>query len=98
MSRTTFTLITTEAALEQALGAISRHQVVGVDTETTSLDPFRGRVRLLQLATPDQTFVIDVFQLPAQHRGLREMLSFDQPIKAFHNAKFDVKMLLHHFD
>jgi DNA polymerase I-like protein with 3'-5' exonuclease and polymerase domains len=56
-------------------------------------------VRLIQLATPDQTFVIDLFQFPAlEHRGLRELLSFDQPIKAFHNAKFDVKMLLHHFD
>ncbi|HEY3134966.1 MAG TPA: DNA polymerase [Blastocatellia bacterium] len=99
MSETPFTLITTEPALEEALGAISRHQVIGVDTETTSLDPFRGRVRLIQLATPDQTFVIDLFPLPAlEHRGLRELLSFDQPIKAFHNAKFDVKMLLHHFD
>ncbi len=99
MSGTPFTLITTEAALEEALGAISRHQVIGIDTETTSLDPFRGRVRLIQLATPDQTFVVDLFQLPAfEHRGLRELLSFDQPIKAFHNAKFDVKMLLHHFD
>jgi len=99
MSETPFTLITTEPGLEEALGAISRHQVIGVDTETTSLDPFRGRVRLIQLATPDQTLVIDLFQLPAlEHRGLRELLSFDRPIKAFHNAKFDVKMLLHHFD
>src|SRR2546425_3245948 len=99
MSRTPFTLITTEPALEEALGAISRHQVIGVDTETTSLDPFRGRVRLIQLATPDQPFVIDLFQLPAlEHRGPRELLSASQPVKAFHNAKFDVKMLLHHFD
>src|SRR2546425_4893212 len=99
MSRTPFTLITTEAALEQALEAISRHQVVGVDTETTSLDPFRGTVRLLQLATPEQSFVIDLFQLPAlKHPGLRELLSSTTPIKSFHNAKFDVKMLLHHFD
>src|SRR5215510_13059885 len=98
MSRTPFTLVNSEAALEQALGAISRHQVIGVDTETTALDPFRGRVRLLQLATPDRTFVIDLFKLPAlKHQGLREMLSSTQPIKAFHNAKFDVKMLLHHF-
>lgn len=99
MSRTPFSLVTTEAALEQALGAISRHQVIGVDTETTALDPFRGRVRLLQLATPDQTFIIDLFKHPAlEHRGLRKLLSSSQPIKAFHNSKFDVKMLLHHFD
>lgn len=98
MSRTPFKLVNTEPALEQALGAVSRHPVVGVDTETTSLSPFQGEVRLLQLATPGQSFVIDLFQLPAlKHRGLRELLSSAQPIKVFHNAKFDLKMLLYHF-
>jgi len=99
LSRTPFKLVNTEQALEQALGAISSHAVIGVDTETTSLSPFQGEVRLLQLATPEQSFVIDLFQLPAvRHRGLRELLSSAQPVKVFHNAKFDLKMLLHHFD
>jgi DNA polymerase I len=99
LSRTPFKLINTEQALEQALGAISSHPAIGVDTETTSLSPFQGEVRLLQAATPEQSFVIDLFQLPAvRHRGLRELLSSAQPVKVFHNAKFDLKMLLHHFD
>ena len=99
MSRTPFRLVNTEAALEQAVGAVSGQGVVGVDTETTSLSPFEGRVRLLQLATPGQSFVIDLLELPAfEHRGLRELLSSTQPVKVFHNAKFDLKMLLHHFD
>ena len=88
----------TEASLEQALGAVSGHSVVGVDTETTSLSPFEGTVRLLQLATPEQCFVIDLRELPALgHPALREILSSTQPVKVFHNAKFDLKMLLHHF-
>lgn len=99
MSRTPFTIVKTRPALEQALEAISRHPVLGVDTETTALDPREGKVRLLQVATPEHNFVIDLFELPAfEHRGLREMLSSPQPVKVFHNAKFDVKMLLHHFD
>ena len=99
MSRTPFTVVKTESALKQALEAISRHQVIGVDTETTSLDPFVGRVRLLQIATPEHNFVIDLFQFDAlKNQGLRELLSSTEPIKTFHNAKFDVKMLLHHFD
>ena len=99
MSRTPFKLINTEQALEQALGAISSHPVIGVDTETTSLSPFQGEVRLLQVATPEQSFVIDLLQLPAlRNIGLRELLSSAQPVKVFHNAKFDLKMLLHHFD
>jgi DNA polymerase I-like protein with 3'-5' exonuclease and polymerase domains len=99
MSGTPFTVVKTRAALEQAVGAISRHQVIGVDTETTSLDPLQGRVRLLQLAIPGQSFVIDLFDLPAfRHPALRELLSSTQATKVFHNAKFDLKMLLHHFD
>ena len=99
MSRAPFKLVTTEKALEKALEAISRHQVIGVDTETTSLDPFGGGVRLLQIATREDSFVIDLFQLPAmKHTGLREMLSSTTTTKVFHNAKFDLKMLLHHFD
>lgn len=99
MSRTPFTVVKTRPALEQALEAISRHPILGVDTETTALDPREGKVRLLQVATPEHNFVIDLFELPAfEHPGLREMLSSPQPIKVFHNAKFDVKMLLHHFN
>ena len=99
LSRTPFKLVNTEAALEQAVGAISSYPVIGVDTETTSLSPFLGRVRLLQLATPEQSFVIDLFEVPAgRHQGLRELLSSAEPIKVFHNAKFDLRMLLYHFD
>lgn len=99
MSRSQFTVVKTASALEQAVGAVSSQPVIGVDTETTSLSPFRGEVRLLQLAIPEQTFVIDLLQVPAiRHRALRELLSSAHPTKIFHNAKFDLKMLLYHFD
>jgi len=99
VSRTPFKVVATKPALEQAIAAVSSQPVVGVDTETTSLSPFDGNIRLLQLAIPGQSFVIDLARIPAlRHRGLREMLSSDKPIKAFHNAKFDLKMFLHHYD
>jgi len=99
MSVRPLTIINRARDLEQALEAISRHSVVGVDTETTSLDPFNAKVRLLQIATPDDDFVIDLFEFPAfEHSGLRVMLSSSQPVKVFHNAKFDLKMLLYHFE
>jgi len=99
VSRTPFKVVTTKSALEQAIAAVSSQPVIGVDTETTSLDPFDGNIRLLQLATPEQNFVIDLYKVPAlKHRGLRELLSSESPIKVFHNAKFDLKMFLHHFN
>ena len=99
MNSVPYTVIKTQAALERAVDHITQHRIVGVDTETTGLDPFRCRVRLLQIATPEETFVFDLFALPAlKHEGLRLLISSPAHIKAFHNAKFDVKMLLHHFD
>lgn len=98
VSKSPFTIVTTDDGLKQAVGAISGHPILGVDTETTGLDPLRSRVRLLQIATPEQSFVIDLFQIAAlDHTALRELFSSEQTVKIFHNAKFDVKMLLHHF-
>ena len=98
MSRTPFRIVDSESALERALGAISRYSLIGLDTETTSLDPFSGKVRLLQIAIPECTFVIDLYKCSAlSHSGLREMLSRSEPLKVLHNASFDLKMLLHHF-
>ena len=98
MSKTTYTLITTEAGVEEAIERISRHDRIGVDTETTGLDPLRSRVRLLQIATPEESFVIDLFQVRAfDNPALRNIFTSDRPEKALHNAKFDLKMILHHF-
>ncbi|HJQ23162.1 MAG TPA: DNA polymerase [Blastocatellia bacterium] len=99
MSATPFTLVSSRQDAEQALGAISRVPILGVDTETTGLDPFRSRVRLLQIATPEHTFVFDLFAYAAlSDAPLRQVLADAQVTKVFHNAKFDLKMLLYHFD
>jgi DNA polymerase I len=92
-------LITTPEALEAAVRHLTGVSVIGVDTETTGLDPLVSDVRLAQIATAEQTFVIDLFEIDAfNNPALRELFSAPHPIKIFHNAKFDVKMLLHHFN
>ena len=98
MTTTPYRIISTGRALDEALAELGESQLLGVDTETTGLDPFRSRVRLLQIATPNQNFVIDLFQVPAlEDDRLGKLLSSPRPIKVFHNAKFDLKMLMHHF-
>ena len=77
------------AAVAQALGGA---EVVGLDIETTDLSPRDGRMRLLQLATPDETFIVDVFEI-GNLAALKEVLESDSPVKALHNAKFDYAFL-----
>src|SRR5919202_1072822 len=64
---------------------------IGVDIETTDLSPRDGRVRLLQLATPDETVIVDVFEI-GDLAPLKEVLE-GGPVKALHNAKFDYAFL-----
>ena len=66
-------------------------EAIGVDIETTALSPRDGGVRLLQLATPDETFVIDVFEV-TDLSPLKEVLD-GGPVKALHNGKFDYQFL-----
>jgi len=91
-------LITTPEALRELINAASHQMILGVDTETTGLDPFTSRVRLVQIALPEQVFVIDLFNVDAfQNPQFKALFTAPQPVKIFHNAKFDLKMLLHHF-
>jgi DNA polymerase I-like protein with 3'-5' exonuclease and polymerase domains len=102
---TRFQLVTTEEQLRQAVATLSAHQAIGLDTETTELDPYYGRLRLLQLATPQGVHIVDLdafrnashaepAQLPAL-APLRDLLAAHRPVKIAHNAKFDAKFIKH---
>jgi DNA polymerase I-like protein with 3'-5' exonuclease and polymerase domains len=99
---TNYRVIRTEEELRKAVELLSTHQVIGLDTETTELDPYYGRLRLIQLATPSGVHVIDVDAFrngdPKQNTALaslRDLLAAPRPIKILHNAKFDAKFIKH---
>jgi hypothetical protein len=61
-----YTVVTEPAALERLLPQLQAVPVLGVDTETTGLDPLTDRLRLLQLATADRVIVVDLATIPVQ--------------------------------
>jgi DNA polymerase I len=99
-----FQVITDAETLKEACETLKQSDVLGFDTETTDLDPYKGVVRLVQLSTGTDTKVIDL--KPFGERGdlktspelapLREILSAPKPVKIAHNAKFDAKWVKHH--
>ncbi len=98
-----YQVIKTEEALRKAIESISTHQVVGLDTETTELDPYVGRLRLIQLATRAGVHIIDLdafsdgdLRQAMALAPLRNLLSAPRPIKIAHNAKFDAKFIKHY--
>lgn len=63
---------------------------IALDTETTGLDPAECSVRLLQIATPEEAFVIDgALDLAL----LAPVLADPGTLKVLHNAAFDVPVL-----
>src|SRR5215813_1963201 len=94
-----YRVITTADELRKAIETLTSQPVVGLDTETTDLDPFTSRLRLIQLATPDRVFIVD-FDHFSNGNGdalapLRRLLEAPRPIKIAHNAKFDAKFIKH---
>src|SRR6185369_5745344 len=85
--------------LRKAIETLSTQPVVGLDTETTDLDPFTARLRLLQLATTDRVFIVDFDHFANGDSDalapLRHLLAAPRPIKIAHNAKFDAKFIKH---
>src|SRR5437588_6844957 len=99
---TQYQVITNAEELQRAVDELSTKHAVGLDTETTDLDPYTARLRLIQLAAPDGVRIIDLdyFRDSDLKAGealtpLRRLLAAPRPIKIAHNAKFDAKFLRH---
>ncbi|HSE32381.1 MAG TPA: DNA polymerase [Pyrinomonadaceae bacterium] len=102
---TNYHVIKTADELRRAIERMSSEPAVGLDTETTDLDPYTSRLRLIQLATPERVSIIDIDAFSSNGDGglahnpdlepLRRLLEAPRPIKIAHNAKFDAKFIKH---
>ena len=86
-----YRLIEDDKELEREIALIKDEDILGIDTETTGLDPHTSKVRLIQIATRNQqTIIIDCFKCNPK---LIQPLLLNDAIKVFHNAKFDLQFL-----
>jgi DNA polymerase I-like protein with 3'-5' exonuclease and polymerase domains len=99
---TNYRVIKTAEELRAAVDSLSSRVAIGLDTETTELDPYIGRLRLIQLASPDGVYIVDLNSFAdgdlisaAEMEPLRQLLAAPRPIKIAHNAKFDAKFIKH---
>src|SRR2546425_10634052 len=98
---THYQLVSNAEDLRRAVDELSTKRAIGLDTETTDLDPYTARLRLIQLATPDGVRIVDLHRFNEDMKrsealaSLRQMLAAPRPIKIAHNAKFDAKFIKH---
>lgn len=112
MEELNYRLIEDASEVAAACERLSRYAELGFDTETTSLSPFEGRLRLVQLAAPDEpvyVFDLDCFTGDGDDNArrerartveslapLRRLLAATRPVKVAHNSKFDAKWVRHY--
>jgi DNA polymerase-1 len=105
MEELNYRLIENAEEVAAACERLARYAELGFDTETTSLSPFEGRLRLVQLAAPGEpVYVFDLFALAPSGQAadapalepLRRLLAATRPVKIAHNSKFDAKWVRHH--
>jgi DNA polymerase I len=97
MERHPYRLINDAEEIQPLVERLRQAPVIGIDTETTGLDPFQSRLRLLQLAVSEEVAIIDCFQLTREElQPLAPLLAAPRPVKVAHNAKFDGKFLRYH--
>src|SRR5437763_8287353 len=99
---TQYQVVTSPEELHRAVEDLATRNAIGLDTETTDLDPYLARLRLIQLASSDGVYIIDFTHFsdgdPKQSETLaplRRLLTSPRPIKIAHNAKFDAKFIKH---
>ena len=90
-------LIQTPNDLEAALPLLARERLIGLDLETTGLDPHQARIRLLSLALPQagEVLLVDLFRLPGALEGIRPFLEAGEgALLVGHNLAFDLGFLM----
>jgi DNA polymerase I-like protein with 3'-5' exonuclease and polymerase domains/intein/homing endonuclease len=86
-----YELVSDPSRLAEIAEMLAREQVVGIDTETTGLDPHSAELLLLQVSTTDRVYVVDCKRLVPL--ALKPLLENPQVLKVAQNAKFEYEML-----
>ncbi|MCH4890978.1 bifunctional 3'-5' exonuclease/DNA polymerase [Acidaminobacter sp. JC074] len=88
-----YKVITSMEAFKPYYDKLNKASVIGVDTETTGLNPYMSKLRLIQLAYDDEVLVIDYFGVGSDINSYLSKILSGQAVKVFQNAKFDIKFL-----
>jgi len=84
--------VTSQGGLQEAVAAAAGSRKVGLDVETTGLDPHSSKLRLVQIAVPGTVWVVDAWQA-GNLKPLGDLLADPSVLKVFHHATFDLKFL-----
>lgn len=88
-----YELIQDAGRLAEVADLLAAEPTLALDTETTGLDPYSVNLLLIQVATPQKVYVVDVPRV--NPLPLKPLLESPRILKLLQNAKFDYEILRH---
>ncbi len=88
-------LITKQAELEAAVKTLRKSSFVTVDTEFIRETTFWPELCLIQMASPDDAFLIDPLAKDIDLKPFFELMADESVIKVFHAARQDIEIIFH---
>ncbi|MBD2772603.1 bifunctional 3'-5' exonuclease/DNA polymerase [Iningainema sp. BLCCT55] len=89
-----YQLVQDAQTLESVCQSLAAAKVIGIDTETTGLDPRTHRLRLVQIAAKGMpVMIVDLAAIPVDKLKPLKQLLTNGYTKVFHNGKFDWSFL-----
>lgn len=82
--------VTTADQADVALELLEKEQILGLDVETTGLDPYTSKLLLVQIGIPTKSYIFDARLLPLKEMPrYKALIENPKIIKLMHNGKFD---------
>ena len=82
--------ITTQDRAAEVLEDLKKEKMLGLDVESNSLDPYTGQLILVQIGTPEISYLFDVRPLDLNKLpAFKELMEDPTKIKIIQNAKFE---------
>ena len=89
--------LTSPEQVHKAVEELKKEKVIGIDIESTDLDPYLSKLLTIQISTPSFCYVIDAREINiGKISEIKEYLESTQAIKILHNGKFDYKQIKVH--
>ncbi len=89
--------VTEVSRAEEIFKELEKEPILGVDVESSGLDPYTATLLLVQVGNWEISYVFDARKLPLREMPIyKSLLENPKIIKILHNAKFDYQFLKHH--
>ena len=87
--------ITDTRTLAETCGRLARHPFVTVDTEFLRESTYYPKLCVLQMASVDESVVVDALAPDIELRPLFDLLADERVVKVFHAARQDIEICWH---